>query len=103
MKIVIPESLKRDSYISGSLIGIILPVVVFALIYGINYLAMPLFRLSAGLSFASVFLLSFVGNLLLLRYYLVNHKLEKSARGLILVTSILVVGFFVLEHFLIIG
>jgi len=97
------EKLKYDSYVFGILTGIVLPALSFALIYGIKYLIEQLFGINFNLLFASILLLSIIGNLLLIRYFLVNHKFEKSGRGIVLITAVLVVGYFVLEHFLIIA
>ncbi|HPT04468.1 MAG TPA: hypothetical protein PLG86_04965, partial [Bacteroidales bacterium] len=101
MKINFPERLKCDSYIFGILTGVAIPALSFAVIYGIKYLIEQLFRINSNLPFASILLLSIIGNLLLIRYFLVNHKFEKSGRGIVLITAVLVVGYFVLEHFLI--
>jgi len=88
---------KRDQYTLGILISIGLPVLAFALIFLINYLLIQVNIVSYYLDVKSHFLLSIAVNTMPLRYYFVNLKFDKTGRGVLLATFVLVMLFFALN------
>lgn len=88
---------NRDSMWFGILLGILMPLLVYALLYGALYI----YRLVPGpvLQFdeSILQLISVVVNLLFIRYYFVNKKYDETGRGLLLVTFIYVIAYFVIN------
>lgn len=97
------ERLRRDSFLMGVTLGIVVPGVLFALLYGILLL---IFQLTGRLDTMSVFsvvepqkliLLSIIPSVFLLRYYLLKLKFDQTGRGILAVTFLIAIGFAVLE------
>jgi len=93
MKNTIKSLLRRDTMLLGILLGIALPVVSFGILYVISTVFAPagkdyLIRLS------NVVLVSVFSNLFTLRYYLLKLKLDKTGRGILLVTFVFAIGYF---------
>lgn len=86
--------LKNDHYVLGIAIGLLTPVLVFALIYGINYLLLLMGVAKAYLDFQDHLFVSLFGNLIPIRYYFVNLTFDKTGRGVLLVTFVIVMLFF---------
>jgi len=79
--------LKKDSMWLGIILGILVPAVTFGLLYLINTNV----KNSVNNSYLTSFMLqiiSLVFNLLLMRYYLINLKADKTGRGILLVSFI---------------
>ena len=93
MKDVIIKVLRKDSIILGIVLGIILPLVSFGVLYVVSTLLSPpnkeyLIKLS------TITLVSVFSNLFTLRYYLLKLKFDKTGRGILLVTFALAIGYF---------
>lgn len=92
--------LKRDNITFGILIGLILP----AAFYGL--LSIVATWVETGPAWARPFepdriiLLSIFINLIPIRAYFVSWKLDKTGRGVLIITFILVMAFFILKKFL---
>jgi len=88
--------LKKDSLLLGSIIGIIFPAVLFAMLYFPSHIFAP-----AGKDYivqlSSIALISIFPNLFTLRYYLVKLKFDKTGRGILLVTFIFAILYFWFE------
>ena len=88
---------NRNSMWFGILIGILMPLIVFAVLFGLY----SLYNASAGspLGFdqANLQIISPIINLFFIRYYFVSKKYEDSGRGVLMVTFIFVIAFFVLN------
>lgn len=84
------DKLRRDSYAVGIILGIVLPLVVFGIIYGIYALivhANPqmLMRnpdLTKNL-IPKFILLALIPNIFTLRYYLLKLKFDMTGRGIL--------------------
>ena len=86
--------LKKDSMLLGVIIGIVLPAVLFAILYALSRIFAPegkdyLVRLS------TVLLVSIFPNLFTLRYYLVKLQLDKTGRGILLITFVFAILYFI--------
>ncbi|MCD4682140.1 MAG: hypothetical protein K8R86_02550 [Bacteroidales bacterium] len=86
--------LKKDHYIFGIAIGIIVPIVLFGIIYLLNYLLVTTDIAKFYLDLQTHVLISLFGNLIPIRYYFVNLKYDKTGRGVLLITFLLVLVFF---------
>ncbi|MCD4694943.1 MAG: hypothetical protein K8S16_01785 [Bacteroidales bacterium] len=86
--------LKKDHYIFGLGIGILTPIVLFGLIFLINYILFQIDVARYYLDLQTHVLVSLFGNLLPIRYYFVNLKYDKTGRGILLVTFAVVLIFF---------
>lgn len=91
---------KKDHYIVGLLIGILVPVILFLMIYGINYLLFILGVAKYYLDLETHVLISLAGNLLPIRYYFVNLKFDKTGRGILIVTFATIIIFFGFHKYL---
>jgi hypothetical protein len=82
---------KKDNYLLGSMIGILLPLISAVIIFIVLQL---LGNLDINQNI-KIYLLSIVLNILLIRYYFINLKFEKTAKALIFVTFIVLIAFFI--------
>jgi hypothetical protein len=89
---------KKDHLISGIIIGLLLPVVAFAVFYLLNTLILRFFSLSHLLKDSSIVLLAIASNMLALRYYLVKAKFEKTGMSILFLTFIFGIAYFILVH-----
>jgi len=93
----ITRFLKSDNIINGILLGLVIPLLTALIVIPAGRLAMSV---SENLSFfdSALFLLCLIPNLLLMRYYLVRAKLEKTGKSILGVTVILILLFFIFVH-----
>ncbi len=90
------DFLKKDNFFVGLGLGLVLPLPFYALFYGIDLLLK-----STGLWHGlqqpqNLYLLSIVGNLLLFRMTFVSWGNTRTGKGVLLMTIILILGFFFL-------
>ncbi|HOF15718.1 MAG TPA: hypothetical protein PLF32_00815 [Bacteroidales bacterium] len=89
------EKFRRDSMWLGIVIGIVLPTVLFSLLFGLSKIFAPegkeyLVKLS------TILLISIFPNLFSLRYYLVKLKYDRTGRGILLVTFLFAIAYFLI-------
>jgi hypothetical protein len=89
-----PGILKRDGFFVGVLMGILLPALFLAFLFGLNWLMEMMFDMHLTRKIHYLYLLSIAANLLPLRYYLAKLNYEKTGMGLLLMTIAGVVGYF---------
>ncbi|PLX04267.1 MAG: hypothetical protein C0595_04035 [Marinilabiliales bacterium] len=89
------EFFKKDTYYLGSIVGIILPVIVYGLVYLIDMMYFNSFGKHMVAHMHYLYLLSVVGNILAFRYFYINAKKYKAGAGILLVTLIVVVLYFI--------
>jgi hypothetical protein len=87
---------NRDSLWFGVLIGILMPLFFYAFLYGGLWLynshaASPLIFDESLLQLASPAI-----NLFFIRYYFVNKKYDETGRGLLLVTFVYIIAYFII-------
>jgi len=86
--------LKKDSLALGIVIGFVCPIVLFAVLYFLSRTFAP-----AGKDYLvqlpTVELLAMLPNLFTLRHYLVKLKLDKTGRGILLVTFVFAILYFI--------
>lgn len=89
--------LKKDHFVLGSLLGIFLPMIMMGFIYGINYLLIILSIVTFYMDIQTAVLVSLGANMLPIRYYFVNLKFDKTGRGILFFTFVMILLFFVFK------
>jgi|AntAceMinimDraft_16_1070373.scaffolds.fasta_scaffold17018_2 hypothetical protein len=79
---------KKDSIIFGIILGIVLPGILYAILL---YTKVPLRKPTS-------LLLSLSVNMLTIRYYFVNIRYDRTGRGILLVTFISGILFFIVRY-----
>ncbi len=88
---------KKDNWLLGIIIGILVPVIIFALLYLIiNVFNIPDNKM-AFLKPKNIPLTGIFFNMIPFRYYMVNLKYDKTGRGILLVSIIYAIIFFFLK------
>ena len=85
---MIPSFFKKDSFLTGIAIGIILPTLFYGALYGIDVIVFNLLGSHIVAKPEYLYLLSIVANLFPIKYYFVNKKSDKTGRGVLLITFI---------------
>ena len=88
---------NRNSMWFGILIGILMPLVIYGLLYGILYFYQDLSAAPLQFDESLLQIISPVINLFFIRYYFVNKKYDETGRGLLLVTFVYVIAYFVIR------
>ena len=88
---------NRNSVWFGALIGILMPLILYALLFGALELYHKLAEAPLAFDENILQLISPVINLFFLRYYFVIKKYEDTGRGLLLVTFVYVIAYFVIN------
>jgi hypothetical protein len=86
--------LQKDHYLFGLVVGVATPAILFGLILLINYFLLLIDVARFYLDLQTHVLTSIFGNLLPIRYYFVNLKFDKTGRGVLLITFVVVLLFF---------
>ena len=88
--------LNRDNFFLGILLGMILPVIFYLLLYLMDMSVLALFDVHMLQKQEYLMLLSITINLFSIKYYFVNLKYDKTGRGVLLITFVMVLGYFLL-------
>lgn len=87
--------LKKDSFIFGLLIGVVLPVLAYVILYYGGILLDELTAWEIIPDKDDIQLISIFVNLFPIRYYFVSLKFENTGRGILAVTFIMGILYFV--------
>lgn len=79
------------------MIGIIFPLIILGSIYGINYLLIILGVAHFYMDLQTAVLVSLGANMLAIRYYFVNLKFDKTGRGVLFFTFVMILLFFIFK------
>ena len=93
---MMPEFLKKDNYSIGLLLGLIVPVLFYGLLYLTDRLLFGATAIHLTPEDHYLYLLSIVPNIILFRYYFVSLKAEKTGKGILLVTIVYILIYFFL-------
>jgi len=88
---------NRNSMWFGILIGTLMPLMVYGLLYGGILLYLRISGAVLNFDESLLQLVSPVINLFFIRYYFVNKKYDETGRGLLLVTFVYVIAYFVIN------
>ncbi len=96
------EKLRRDSMWLGAIMGAIVPVLLFGILWGIlalifHFLGRPVANVLEVVEPQKLILLSVIPNLFLLRYYLLKLKYDLTGRGIMAVTFVIAIVFAIVE------
>lgn len=87
------DKLRRDSFVVGIILGIVLPLALFGVIYGIYALILhanpQMLVRNPGLTkdlIPKFILLALIPNIFTLRYYLLKLKFDRTGRGILGIT-----------------
>jgi hypothetical protein len=92
----LPGFLRKDNFVLGAAMGLVLPVVFYFFLLLVDLLFLELFSRHLARSQHLLYLLSVIVNLLPVRHYLVKLKHEKTGLGLLATTAILILVYFYL-------
>mgnify|MGYP006935325379 CR=1 FL=1 len=85
---------KKDTYYLGVLVGFVLPVAL----YGLLYLVDMTFNTIFGKHLVSrpdlLYILSIIANIISLRYFFTRLKMDKAGSGILLITIVFVLVYF---------
>ncbi len=86
--------LNKDSWILGVLVGLLLPAMVYALVI----LVLLPYGQVEGFTYAPrpriPFLVAIIANLFPFRFYMVSKKYDRTGRGILLVTFLMIITYF---------
>jgi hypothetical protein len=88
--------LKQNHFLVGLGIGFLAPLPVFGFFYLLNFLLQKTGLWSGLQQEENIYLLSIIGNILLIRIYFINLKLEQTAKGILIMTIAFILLFFYL-------
>ena len=89
------EKLKSDQMWLGLLLGLLLPAAVFGILYLVSRCCAPAGK-ELLIPMSTVLLVSIFTNLFTMRYYLVKLKYDRTGRGILLVTFVMAIAYFLL-------
>lgn len=87
--------LKSNNFITGAIVGLIIPVPAAFFFAVIVRLIQINFQFLTRVRMADLFLLGLAVNLLVIRYYIKKLNLENTGKGILVVTFGLVAVFFI--------
>jgi heme A synthase len=84
----------NDRFIFGVVVGVLSPLLVFGLIALVNYSLFTMGTVHHYLDLMTHILVSFTANVVLIRIFFVNLKFDKTGRGVLLITFLMVIVLF---------
>ncbi len=101
------NKLRKDSYVIGILLGVIVPALCFGILYAILMLMVhfqPTMLVNNPNLMRTILpklvLIGMIPSILLLRHYLVTLEYDKTGRGILIATFVIAIVFAIL-HFVI--
>lgn len=91
------KALKKDNFVFGFLLGIVFPALFYGIIWIISFAFLKMNLSRYPLDSETHILISFLANLLLIRFYFVSLKYDKTGRGVLIITFITLILFFILK------
>ncbi|MEJ2594266.1 MAG: hypothetical protein P8100_03870 [bacterium] len=89
--------LNQDNYLLGIAIGLALPVIFYALLYLLDMGVVAAFGQHMLRKQEYLLLLSIAINLFPIKYYFVNLQFDKTGRGVLVITFVKTLLYFVLS------
>jgi len=90
------EKLKKDNFWFGLALGIVIPLVVFTIVYMIDDQLGVMQKKRTVIKDSTKVLIAVFFNLILFRIYMVNWKMDKTGRGLLAMTFIWAIMYVIL-------
>ena len=82
---------KKNSFLFGILLGLVMPALLFGILYSLNYYTHLFDHPPVILSVKKMMFACSALNIILIRYYFKHGDLEKTAQGILSVTVFLVI------------
>ncbi len=92
--------LKKDNFVFGLFIGFISPVLMFGVIWLMNWFLLLIDVAKLWFDPETQVLVSIFVNLVYFRYYFVTLKYEKSGNGVLVITFVSVMLFFLFKSYI---
>jgi hypothetical protein len=86
--------LNKDSFSLGAMMGAVIPLVAFGVLFTVNLLLEKIFPGKEFLENSSLILASITLNLIVMRHYLVKLNYDKTGRSILAITFVYMVLFF---------
>lgn len=93
---LIANWLKQDKILLGLLIALVIPIPSALIFAGILRLIQINFHLLARTRDIDILLLGLAVNLVVMRFYMVKFRLENTGKGILILTVIMILLFFLL-------
>lgn len=90
------EKLKKDNFWFGLVLGIVVPVIVFTIVYFIDDQLGLMQKKRTVIKDSTKVLIAVFFNLILFRIYMVNWKMDKTGRGLLAMTFVWAIMYVIL-------
>ena len=88
---------KKDKILSGIILGIILPAIIFLIVYSINSWAEKQFNDgNVILTIDTLLLISIFANLFTFRSAMIKRKKDQKGKGILIVTFVFAIVYFYL-------
>jgi hypothetical protein len=91
--------LKKDNIAFGALIGLVLPCLFYGLLWAVSHFVEYGSIWSQPFQPDKMKMLALVINIIPLRVYFVRYKFDKTGRGVLLVTFLLMVAYFLYRRY----
>ena len=91
--------LKKDNMIFGAIMGLVLPLALFGILKLISFFVETGTAWARPLEMDRMLILSLVINVIPIRLYFVTYKFDKTGRGVLLSTFLLMVAGFMIIRF----
>jgi hypothetical protein len=91
--------LKRDNIGFGILIGSLLPLAFYGILLVISQAVRPGTMLAKPFEISHMMLIALIVNVFPIRLYFVTWKLDRTGRGVLLMTFVLMAGFFIFNRY----
>jgi hypothetical protein len=92
--------LKRDNIFLGVVIGLVLPALFYGVLYATSLFVETGSAWTRPFEKDSMMVLSIAINLVPIRLYFVKWKFDKTGRGILFITFLLVVAIFIFKKYL---
>ncbi|HPT13746.1 MAG TPA: hypothetical protein PK796_03080 [Bacteroidales bacterium] len=94
----ISDMLKRDSYILGVILALLIPVLAAFIFLALNHLVADVLHGMKAVNDNGIILLSIGMNLIAMRYYLVKLSMDKTGKAILALTFVMGILFFIFLH-----
>ncbi|MCX6235580.1 MAG: hypothetical protein NT175_12835 [Bacteroidetes bacterium] len=90
--------LNKDSFLLGVVLGVITPPIVFGFLYLILFVINAIATNDLSVKMSILQIVSITVNAFIFRYYFIGRKYDKTGRGVLLITFIYFILFFLIVH-----
>lgn len=93
----IKTNFHQNNYWFGILLSILIPIPVFFIFYFVIKLVQNQLHVFELVKTTDIILLGLAANLIVMRYYLVKLRLEKTGKAILVLTVIMILFFFLFQ------